>query len=90
MIGQKAFFCSELSDEVKKAERWRQKRTKLGTDSATNRMDLGESLIFSVLICYMKVTSDDRQDPQELYHVMILDTEIYLIRPEVHEFYTQH
>lgn len=53
-------------------------------------MDLGESLIFSVLICYMKVTSDDRQDPQELYHVMILDTEIYLIRPEVHEFYTQH
>lgn len=35
----------------------------------------------------MRETSDDRQGPQMLYCLMILDTENYLIWTQVHGFY---
>jgi len=85
MEGKKVLAGYELRDWVKKAENGteRQESPELIL-LLNNRMDLDESLMFSVLICSIRVTSDDRQGPQKLYYLMILDIEIYLTWPKFH------
>ena len=86
MEGEKVLSGYELRVWVKKAENGteREENPELIL-LLTNRMGLEESLVFSDLICSIRVTSDDRQVPQKLYCLMVLDIEMYVPWPKFHE-----